>query len=222
MITHNESDVIPREGTGLHGMYFRVNGVAVYARGANVVPMTQLEGRSTDEAHQILVESAIASNMNMLRVWGGGTVLPSSFYNSCDEKGILLYHDLMFVEEQYHGVKNTTEIGDEIRYIVRQLSSHPSIILWNGCNECDHKDGSGDLYERFAMTIVANEDWTRPVWGGSPSNGWSSGIFGRDGLPNGNNLILRTKFSRNIEKHGPYNHGSSEFFSSVNGVWSKE
>ena len=79
-----------------------------------MVPMTQLEGCLTDKAHQILVELAIASNMNMLQVWGGGIVLPCSFYNSCDKKGILLYHDLMSDKEQYHGEKNTTKIGDKI------------------------------------------------------------------------------------------------------------
>jgi len=225
LITHKETKEIPEEGTGSHGMYFRVNGVAIWARGANVVPMSQLEGRLNDEGHQILLESVVAANMNMLRVWGGGMIMPDSFYNSCDENGILLFHDLMFVEEQFHSLESRKEVGEEIRYIVRHLCTHPSIVLWNGCNECDHNNITSDVYSQFAMAIVASEDGTRPIWGSSPSSGWSSGVHGRDGLPNGNKLTYRIGKSgneSNIESHGPYNHGTSKNFSTVNGHWDEE
>ena len=48
-------------------MIFKINGVPLYARGANVVPTSQLEGKLSDEQHQMLVESAAVANMNMLR-----------------------------------------------------------------------------------------------------------------------------------------------------------
>ena len=67
LITYKEGEDIPLQGTGSHGMYFKINGKATHARGANVVPASQLEGRLTDEGHKILVESAAAANMNMLR-----------------------------------------------------------------------------------------------------------------------------------------------------------
>ena len=97
--------------------------------------MDQLEGRLTDDAHRIMVKSAAEANMNMLRVWGGGMVLPNSFYEACGEYGLLLYQD-MFVEEQHHGPKRTQVFENEIRFMVRELSSHLSIVLWSGCNEC--------------------------------------------------------------------------------------
>ena len=46
------------KGTGRLTMFFRVNGAAVYARGANKVQMDLLDGRSTAEAHRRLVQSA--------------------------------------------------------------------------------------------------------------------------------------------------------------------
>jgi beta-galactosidase/beta-glucuronidase len=113
-----------KEGSGSHGMYVRVNGAAIWSRGANFVPMDQLERRLTDRAHRIAVESAAAAHMNMLRVWGGGMILPDAFYDACDEKGILLYHDMMFVEEQGHGALRSQTVQDEIRHIVRSLASH--------------------------------------------------------------------------------------------------
>ena len=116
-------------------MYFRINGALVWARGANFVPMDQLEGRLTASAHRKVVQSASAANMNMIRVWGGGMIPPDDFYDACDEEGIMVYHDMMFVEEQFHGPQNTSTEELEIRHIVRKLSSHPSIVLWVGCNE---------------------------------------------------------------------------------------
>ena len=77
-------------------MFFRVNGAAVYARGANKVPMDLLEGRMTERAHRWLVQSAAEANFNMLRVWGGGIWEPRAFWDACDEFGILLYTDLQF------------------------------------------------------------------------------------------------------------------------------
>jgi len=77
-------------GSGQRSMFLRVNGAAVYARGANKVPMDLLEGRLNPISHRRLVLSAVAGGMNMLRIWGGGiweyvsvTVgpnLPTAFY----------------------------------------------------------------------------------------------------------------------------------------------
>lgn len=147
-------------------------------------------------------------------------IMPDSFYKACNERGILLYHDLMFVEEQYHGLQQRDEVKEEIRYITRQLSSHPSIVIWNGCNECDHTNVTSDLYSHFAMAIVAEEDPTRPVWSSSPSNGFRKGVHSKDHLPNGNKLEPKgynVSNILNIEVHGPYNHGFSENFETVNG-----
>lgn len=123
------------EGSGTHGMYFRVNGALIWSRGANFIPMDQLDGRLTEEAHKIAVQSAAAANMNTLRVWGGGMILPEAFYDACDEMGLMLYHDMMFVEEGGHPPARVYEQDAEIRFVVRQLAHHPCIVLWDGCNE---------------------------------------------------------------------------------------
>jgi beta-mannosidase len=73
LVTVNDTDVDvvedlmkhPRDGSGRHGMYFRINGALLWSRGANGVPMDQLEGRLTDEGHRLLVQSAATANMNM-------------------------------------------------------------------------------------------------------------------------------------------------------------
>ena len=76
--------------------------------------------------------------MNMLRVWGGGIFLPAAFYDACDERGVLLYHDMMYsTTSQTHVPMGTETEAVEIRQAVRALAHHPAIVLWNSCNECE-------------------------------------------------------------------------------------
>jgi beta-galactosidase/beta-glucuronidase len=75
LVTGNDTDpayvagAIGKEGTDQNGMFFRVNGAVVFSKGANMIPMEELEGRMDAEAHHILVQSAVAGGMNTLRVW---------------------------------------------------------------------------------------------------------------------------------------------------------
>jgi beta-mannosidase len=211
-----------QEGSGNHGMFFRVNGALIWAKGANVVPMDQLEGRLTDEAHRIMVQSAADSGMNMLRVWGGGMPMPTSFYDACDRLGILVYHDMLLVEENNHGARKSPILKEEIIHLVQSLSSHPCIALWSGCNECIvEMDSETAIYATFVMETVAREDPTRPIWPSCPSStGWKTGVYRINGKPNGNPLKTYNSNelipSHAIEKHGPYRHGISKAYPSVN------
>lgn len=228
LVTINETDSTEleealnhREGSGQHGMYFRVNGAIVMARGANFIPMDQLEGRLSDKAHKIAVQSARAANMNMIRVWGGGMILPQAFYDECDETGILLYHDMMFVDEAGHRPPTDETTKAEIRHVVRSLAAHPSLVVWNACNECEVVMGTEtEIYATFVMQTVAEEDDTRSIWPSSPSpHGWKTGVFILDGRPNGNALSTwgPDDFETKVESHGPYKHGCSETNPAVNG-----
>ena len=50
----------------------------------------------------------------MIRVWGGGMIMPQSFYNACNKLGVIVYHDMMFVGEQDHGAKQIPMVEKEI------------------------------------------------------------------------------------------------------------
>lgn len=231
LVTINENNTIDlakalndsTEGSGQHGMYFRINGAIVMGRGANFVPMDELEGRLSSEAHEIVVRSAAKANMNMLRVWGGGMVPLDSFYDTCDEEGILIYHDMMFVDEEGHRPFKTKTISKEIRHLVRSLASHPSLLVWNGCNECSVVMGTpSEIYANFVMKTVAEEDDTRPIWPSSPSrHGWKAGVRRLDGRPLARNIDLVTwgpnEFSTDLESHGPYMRSFSYSHPGVNG-----
>lgn len=172
LVTVNDTDpavakqAAAADGTGGLTMFFRVNGAAVYARGANKVPMDLLEGRYSASSIRRLVQSAAEANFNTLRVWGGGVYEPRTFYDACDDFGILLYHDLMFTWGSVDASINVTGTNSsaiarvELNHQLKRLSHHPSIVMWSACNECG---GGGGSYDQIIMPIVASIGCSRPV-----------------------------------------------------------
>ncbi len=64
-----------------------------------------------------------------------GMFLPDAFYDAADEFGILIYHDMQYAQEGHSPAVGAPQ-DPELRYQIRRLSSHPSIAIWDGCNEC--------------------------------------------------------------------------------------
>ncbi|MEG2077355.1 glycoside hydrolase family 2 protein, partial [Chryseobacterium sp.] len=76
--------------------YFKVNGHPMYAKGTNWIPSDSFTPRITKEKYQKLIKDCKDTNMNMIRVWGGGIYEDDEFYKACDENGILVWQDFMF------------------------------------------------------------------------------------------------------------------------------
>lgn len=116
--------------------YFRVNGVAIFSKGANWIPADALPNRITDQKTTTLLQAAADANMNMIRVWGGGRYESDHFYNICDELGLLVWQDFMFACNLYpHTEDFLKEVRSEVRDVVLRLHHHSSIALWCGDNE---------------------------------------------------------------------------------------
>ncbi|MDR1981521.1 MAG: glycoside hydrolase family 2 protein [Tannerellaceae bacterium] len=119
-----------------HTFYFLLNGVKVFAKGANYIPQDNFLPRVTDEQYEKTIRDAVRANMNMLRVWGGGIYENDIFYDLCDKYGILVWQDFMFACSTY---PMTPDRLDNIRHEatdnVKRLRNHPSIALWCGNNE---------------------------------------------------------------------------------------
>lgn len=58
--------------------YFKVNGVPVFFKGANVIPLSVFPSNVTAELVEATLEAAVEANQNLLRVWGGGLYHVSS------------------------------------------------------------------------------------------------------------------------------------------------
>lgn len=117
--------------------YFVLNGVPVFAKGANYIPCDNFLPRVTKEIYRRTILDAVNANMNMLRVWGGGIYEDDYFYDLCDEYGILVWQDFMFACSIYPAEGALLEnIRQEAIDNVRRLRNHPSIAIWCGNNEC--------------------------------------------------------------------------------------
>jgi beta-mannosidase len=122
-----------------HGktLYFELNGIPVFAKGANYIPCDNFLPRVTQSVYERTLLDAVNVNMNMLRVWGGGIYEDDIFYDLCDRYGILVWQDFMFACSVYPAEGNFLEnVRQEAIDNIKRLRNHASIALWCGNNEC--------------------------------------------------------------------------------------
>jgi len=116
--------------------YFKLNGKAIYAKGANYIPQNSLQNKVTNLHYENLLNDVVDANMNMLRVWGGGIYENDIFYQLCDKKGILIWQDFMFACAMYPGdTAFLNNVQKEAIDNVKRLRNYASIALWCGNNE---------------------------------------------------------------------------------------
>ncbi|MBS1303107.1 glycoside hydrolase family 2 protein [Loktanella sp. SALINAS62] len=118
------------------GFKIRVNGRDIFCKGANWIPADALPGRITDAKTRDLLQSAVDANMNMVRIWGGGRYEPDSFYDACDELGLLVWQDFMFACNLYPSDPvYLAEVRAEVHDNVARMHHHACLALWCGDNE---------------------------------------------------------------------------------------
>ncbi|MDP4088852.1 MAG: glycoside hydrolase family 2 protein [Bacillota bacterium] len=117
---------------------FNVNGVDIFAMGADYIPEDNILARCSPERTEKLIRDCAAANFNSIRIWGGGYYPEDYFYDLCDRYGILIWQDFMFacaVYELTEEFKNN--IVEEIKDNVRRIRYHASLGLWCGNNEME-------------------------------------------------------------------------------------
>ncbi|NYS17406.1 hypothetical protein HFP43_01340 [Streptomyces sp. SJ1-7] len=127
----------PDEKEGGRHFGFVLNGVPLFARGANWLPASSMIGSVDEATHRDLVLRATEGNLTMLRVWGGGIYEHDSFYRACDELGVLVWQDFMFANVDYpdRDPDLRHEVQLEAEYQVRRLRNRACLALWCGNNE---------------------------------------------------------------------------------------
>lgn len=129
-------NVITKKDEHGKSMFVELNGVPVFMKGANYIPLHNFQNLVSKEKYEYYIKVAVESNMNMLRVWGGGIYEEDYFYELCDKNGILVWQDIMFacgmfpVDEEF-----TNTVEQEVIDNVKRLRNHACIALWNGNNE---------------------------------------------------------------------------------------
>ncbi len=214
-------------GDGEETFIINVNGIDIFCKGANWVPADSIFARVSDEKYKALISEAIEANFNMFRIWGGGIYEDKKFYNLCDERGIMIWHDFMFACAEYPDDCEwfVDNVREEASKVVKMLRDHPSIVLWCGNNENDWihgyygrgKDGKMQpfyglkLYSEVLPSICAALDPNRPYWQSSPFGGddpncealgdrhaWNVSILAKD-------VNERADIRNYAKEHGKFN-----------------
>lgn len=175
--------------------YIEVNNRPIFCGGANWIPADVLPTRISNQRLTALLDEAVAGEMTMLRIWGGGLYESDAFYDHCDERGLLVWQDFGFACGLYPAHPELADsIAEEARAAVQRLRHHASLVLWAGNNEdyaiaqsvgayrgptealpapgasslsSPRFDGRA-LYERVLANVCETEDPSRPYWRGSP------------------------------------------------------
>ncbi|KDQ55681.1 glycoside hydrolase family 2 protein [Jaapia argillacea MUCL 33604] len=146
-IPYTQQDIEERGITPGDQWHFELNGNAFYSKGTNIIPFDPFYSRVTSDQVRWVLEAAVMSGQNMLRIWGGGMYQPSTattagglydFYATCDELGILAWSELIFSDTLYPVNPFLLESVDpEVRQNVRRINVHPSNVQWAGGNEIE-------------------------------------------------------------------------------------
>lgn len=168
---------------------FVINGVKVFAMGANLIPEDNLLKNVTPQRTRQLISDCAKANFNCVRVWGGGYYPGDALYDACDEYGILVWQDLMFACNVYALTGRFEEnIVAETADTVRRLRHHACLALWCGNNEMEwgwndwqrlhghhprYKADYTRIFELILPRVVHKYDGETFYWMSSPSSGGS-------------------------------------------------
>jgi len=160
---------------GINGDFaFYINGVRVSVYGTNWVPLDAFHSRERDRYEKAL-ELLDDIGCNMVRCWGGNVYPEDSFYDFCDNHGIMVWQDFSMACGTYpQDEKFIKQMALEVETIVRKYRSHPSLVLWSGDNECDESAWNkitmkvNNITRKLIPEIIARNDVKRDFLPSSP------------------------------------------------------
>ncbi|KOF57508.1 glycoside hydrolase [Clostridium sp. DMHC 10] len=175
---------------------FNVNGVSIFAMGADYIPEDNILARCSKEKTRKLIEDCIEANMNCIRVWGGGIYPDNYFYELCDEYGLVVWQDFMFACADYEMSSEFEEnIAKEVEDNVKRIRHHACLGIWCGNNENESAIKFWGIevrkttfeeyikqYEKVIPGVVSRFDPDTFYWPSSPSKGGNFENLDKDNM----------------------------------------
>ena len=142
---------------------FYVNGRRVHLNGGAWVPDMMLNRDSLRYVYEL--ELCKNSNMNLVRIWGGGVTPPDVFFDLADRYGLMVWSDFWVTGDTQGEFKGSPDWPVEGEVFKRNVVStilrirnHPSLLLWTGGNEGHARK---ELYDAMRNSVI-ELDSTRP------------------------------------------------------------
>ncbi len=149
------------------GLQLRINGVAVFVRGA-VWMALEAAGPAPSEADlRATLDLVRAAGMNMLRIPGTGAYESSLFHDLCDELGILVWQDFAFANLDYPESDPAfiAAVEREAVGVLGDLGGRPGLAVLCGSSEVaqqvamvglDPELASGPLFGELLPRLVSD------------------------------------------------------------------
>jgi len=158
-----------------------LNGRKIFSKGSNWVNPEIFPGIITRERYNELLNLAKEANFNILRIWGGGIVNKESFFELCDEKGILVWQEFPLACNNYPDESHYLSIlKQESASIINRVKKHPSLAFWCGGNELFNA-WSGMTDQSLALRLLNSQclelDPNSPFIPTSPLMGMGHGNY---------------------------------------------
>ena len=119
---------------------YKVNGIKIFAMGADYIPEDNILSRLNRERTKKLLEDCLFANFNSIRVWGGGFYPHDYFFELCDEMGIIVFMDMMFACTAHPTDKAFYDnVTVELVQNVRRIRHHACIGIISGNNEIEEE-----------------------------------------------------------------------------------
>ena len=131
------------------GLFAKLNGSPLFLKGTAYYVASGIKGNIALQRR--IVEDAITANFNVLRVTGA--YADDSFYDLCDQKGILVWQDF---SENFSTLSSGTPISETLRSeaveVIKRLRNHPSVVVLFG-NDSESQNKPDDYNLLFSKEL---------------------------------------------------------------------
>ena len=170
---------------------FYVNGKRIHLTGGAWVPDMMLNRDSVGYDNEMHLFQN--SNINLVRIWGGGITPQDVFFDLSDRYGLMVWSDFWVTGDTHGEFKGSTSYPFESKVFINNMTStiyrirnHPSLLVWTGGNEGHIRKELYDIMREQVLTL----DGTRPFipsssgfaklpqgWNGSWPDNKASGVY---------------------------------------------
>ena len=136
-----------------------LNGRPIHIKGTNLVPLDHVYGCVTKSRYRHMLTLLADAHVTLVRVWGGGIIEAESFYDLCDELGLMVWQEFMQSSSGIDNVPSEKEdflklLSTAAEWAVREKRQHVCLTFWSGGNELCELDGTPCSFDNSNLAML--------------------------------------------------------------------